>query len=39
MTTDFIKEFEIFKDYVLENNSNANIDLIKKAFFFWRVKS
>lgn len=33
MTTDFIKEFEIFKDYVLENNPNADIDLIKKAFF------
>ena len=34
MTTDFIKEFEIFKDYILENNPNADINLIKKAFYF-----
>lgn len=34
MTTDFDLEYDIFKDLILENNSNADMDLIKKAYYF-----
>ena len=34
MTTDFDLEYDKFKDLILENNSNANMDLIKKAYYF-----
>lgn len=34
MTTDFDLEYDIFKDLILENNPNADIDLIKKAYYF-----
>ena len=34
MATDFKKEYEIFKDYILLNNPKADIKLIKKAYDF-----
>ena len=34
MATDFNKEFIKFKELILKNNPNANIDLIKKAYDF-----
>lgn len=34
MLTDFNKEYVKFKDLVLENNPNANMELIKKAYDF-----
>ena len=34
MATDFNKEYEIFKDYILKNNPKADIELIKKAYDF-----
>ena len=34
MTTDFDLEYDIFKDLILENNPNADMDLIKKAYYF-----
>ncbi len=34
MTTDFNKEYEKFKEIILKNNPNSDIDLIKKAYFF-----
>lgn len=37
MTTDFDKEYEIFEKLILENNPNADIALIKKAYYFGEV--
>ncbi len=34
MTTDFKLEYEKFKEIILDNNPNADMDLIKKAYFF-----
>lgn len=34
MTSDFDKEYEIFEKLILENNPNADIALIKKAYYF-----
>ena len=37
MTTDFKEEYEEFKKNILYNNPNADIDLIKKAYFFGEI--
>ena len=37
MTSDFDKEYEIFEKLILENNPNADIALIKKAYYFGEV--
>lgn len=37
MTTDFKEEYEEFKKNILYNNPNADIDLIKKAYFFCEI--
>lgn len=34
MTTDFDKEYIKFEETILKNNPSANIDLIKKAYYF-----
>lgn len=37
MTTDFEQEYQKFKEIILDNNPNSDIDLIKKAYFFAEV--
>lgn len=37
MTTDFKEEYEEFKKNILYNNPNADIGLIKKAYFFGEI--
>ncbi|WP_306489475.1 RelA/SpoT family protein [Anaerococcus octavius] len=37
MTTDFDLEYEKLKEIILENNPKADIDLIKKAYYFGEV--
>ena len=37
MTTDFNLEYEKFKDIILKNNPKADMDLIKKAYYFGEV--
>ena len=37
MTSDFDKEYEIFEKLILKNNPNADIALIKKAYYFGEV--
>ena len=37
MTTDFNEEYEKLKKIILDNNPNADIDLIKKAYFFGEI--
>ena len=34
MATDFDLEFEKLKEVILENNPNADLELIKKAYYF-----
>ena len=37
MTTDFKEEYEKLKKIILDNNPNADIDLIKEAYFFGEI--
>lgn len=37
MTTDFNEEYEKLKKIILDNNPNADIDLIKEAYFFGEI--